>query len=127
MDCSVEEREMNSHFKPVLIVGVLAWLSGSGAWADEGVSVKIVNDGTQDIVVTVYDVNAGAGRKVLTNERINGFTSVPISVVGDANGHANLRWTATSTDSVSRKCGHATAVVDNDGSVNVHADSSCSA
>jgi hypothetical protein len=117
---------MNSHLKPVLLFGGLSLLLAGTALSDEGVSVKITNDGTEDIVVTVYDVNAGPGRRVLTNERINGFTTVPISVVADATGMANLRWTATSTDSSSPKCGHASAQVGNDGSVNVHADSTCS-
>jgi hypothetical protein len=120
------KRQMKRHVKSVVFVGVFALLAGT-ALADEGVTVKITNDGTQDIVVTVYDVNAGPGRVVLTNARINGFTSVPISVVGDATGKANLRWTATSTDSVSPKCGHASAQASNDDSVSVHADSSCSA
>jgi hypothetical protein len=117
---------MNRHLQSVMILGSLALLAGT-ALADEGVTVKITNDGTQDIIVTVYDVNAGPGRVVLTNARINGFTSVPISVVGDATGKANLRWTATSTDSVSPKCGHADAQASNDDSVSVHADSACTA
>jgi hypothetical protein len=122
----VEERQMKRHVTSVGFLGMFALLAGT-ALADEGVTVKITNDGTQDIVVTVYDVNAGPGRVVLTNARINGFTSVPISVVGDATGKANLRWTARSTDSVSPKCGHATAHANNDDTVTVHADSSCSA
>jgi hypothetical protein len=124
-DYSGKERTMNSHLKPVFLGGGLALLLAGTALSDEGVSVKITNDGTEDIVVTVYDVNAGPERKVLTNERINGFTSVPISVVADATGMANLRWTATSTDSTSPKCGQASAQVANDASVNVHADSTC--
>jgi len=108
-------------------VGCLSLLCAGAALSDQGVSVKITNDGTQDIIVTVYDVNAGPGHQVLTNAHINGFTSVPVSLVGDANGQGKLRWTATSTDGVSRTCGHATAVVSNDDSVHVHADSSCPA
>jgi hypothetical protein len=117
---------MYSHFKLVFILGCLSLLSAGTASADQGVSVKITNDGTQDIIVTVYDDNAGPGIQLLTNEHINGFTSVPVSAVGDASGRAKLRWTATSTDGTSTKCGHATAVVGNDGTVSVHADSDCS-
>ena len=97
------------------------------ALGGEGVQVKITNDGTQDIVVTVYDMNTRPERVVLENARINGFTSVPINAIGDASGRANLSWTATSTDPTSRKCGHDDTVsVNNDGSVSVHAESSCS-
>jgi hypothetical protein len=104
---------------PLLVVGT--------ALGGEGIQVKITNDGTQDIVVTVYDMNAQPRKIMLQNARINGFTSVPISVIGDASGRANLSWTATSTDAASPKCGHDdTSGVANDAAVNVHADSNCS-
>jgi hypothetical protein len=114
---------MRSHAKVRLILGCLPLLLASTAFA--GVDVKITNDGTQDIVVTVYDMSTSPQRVVLTNARINGFTSVPISVVADATGRANLSWTATSTDPVFPKCGHEDTVVSNSASVKVHADSSC--
>jgi hypothetical protein len=98
----------------------------AGAALGQGIDVKITNDGTEDILVTVYDKTTSPARVVLSNARINGFTSVPISLVGDAMGKANLSWTATSADSVSPKCGHADTVVSNAASVSVHADSNCS-
>jgi hypothetical protein len=110
----------------VLILSALALLS-AGTALGQGVEVKITNDGTEDILVTVYDRTTQPERAVLTNQRINGFTSVPISLVGDATGRANLSWTATSADPDSQKCGHADTVVGNDDSVNVHADSTCKA
>ncbi|MGB6306156.1 MAG: hypothetical protein WBF89_00085 [Steroidobacteraceae bacterium] len=117
---------MRSHLKTLLILGALPLL-WAGAACAEGVDVKITNDGTQDIVVTVYDTSTSPQRVVLTNARINGFTSVPISLVADATGRANLSWTATSTDPTFPKCGHADTVVSNSASVKVHADSSCGA
>jgi hypothetical protein len=96
------------------------------AQGDEGVAIKITNDGTEVIVVTVYDMSASPGRLVLANARINGFSSVPISVVADASGRAHLRWTATGTDPTFPRCGHANTTVGNADSVNVHVDSSCS-
>jgi hypothetical protein len=99
----------------------------AGVILGQGIEVKITNDGTEDIFVTVYDKTANPQRAVLTRERINGFTSVPISLVADATGKANLSWTATTTDTASPKCGHADTVVGNADSVNVHADSSCGA
>jgi hypothetical protein len=116
---------MRGNFKTAMILASLP-LMGT-ALGGEGVQIKITNDGTQDIVVTVYDMNAQPKRIVLQNARINGFTSVPISAIGDAAGRANLSWTATSTDAASPKCGHADSVsLGNDSAVNVHADSSCS-
>jgi hypothetical protein len=118
---------MRSHIKAMLLLALPLLLVGT-AVGGEGIQIKITNDGTQDIVVTVYDMNVEPKHILLQNARINGFTSVPISAIGDAAGRANLSWTATSTDAASPKCGHADAVtLGNDSSVNVHADSSCSA
>ena len=117
---------MRSPSKAVLFMSCLLLLY-AGTVLGQGVEIKITNDGTEDIVVTVYDRTTNPARAVLTNQRINGFTSVPISLMGDANGRANLSWTATSADPASPKCGHADTVVSNAGSVNVHADSSCNA
>jgi hypothetical protein len=109
---------------PLLLVGTAL---GGALGPGEGIAVKITNDGTEDIVVTVYDMNTNPLRAVLANARINGFTSVPISLVADNTGKANLSWTASNADSRSPKCGHADTVVGNAAQVHVHADSSCSA
>jgi hypothetical protein len=109
-----------------VMLGCLPLFLAGTALGGEGVEVKITNDGTDDIVVTVYDMNTSPGRVVLTNAHINGFTSVPVTLIADASGMANLAWTATSTDHTFPKCGHANTVVGNDASVSVHADSSCS-
>jgi hypothetical protein len=117
---------MRSHIKTALLLSYFGTLLAGAAFADEGVQVKITNDGTEDILVTVYDMNSVPKRTVLTNVRVNGFTSVPISLIGDANGKAHLSWTATTTDPVSPKCGQAANIVGNSDSVSVHADSACS-
>src|SRR5258708_11043544 len=113
---------MRGHMKVILICLPLLILWGS-ARGGEGVEVKITNDGTEDVIVTVYDMSTHPERVVLANMRINGFTSVPVSLVADASGKANLSWTATSTDAVFPKCGHASTAVGNAGLVRVHADS----
>jgi hypothetical protein len=117
---------MRSVSKRGLILVCLPLLLAGTVLADDGIDVKITNDGTEDIVVTVYDMNTSPSKVVLINARINGFTSVPISVIADATGRANVSWTATSVDHTSPKCGHAAAVVENAASVSVHADSTCS-
>jgi hypothetical protein len=100
------------------------FLFESAAWAD-GIDVNLSNDGTQDIFVTVYDMNTHPKRLVLANARIGGFTSVSISLIADASGKGRLSWTATNTDPVFRKCGQSDASVSSADSVSVHADSSC--
>jgi hypothetical protein len=73
-------------------------------------------------------MNVHPRRILLQNARINGFTSVPIFAIGDANGRANLSWTATNADAASPRCGHDdTHGLGNDAAVNVHADSRCNA
>jgi hypothetical protein len=116
---------MRGTFGAVVGSGCLCMLMAGTALGD-GIPLKITNDGTQDILVTVYDMNVRPRRVVLQNARINGFTSVPISASVDANGRANLSWTATNADSASPKCGHDdTPGLGNDSAINVHADSSC--
>jgi hypothetical protein len=104
---------------PLMLVASTA--IGSG----DGMSVKITNDGTEDIVVTVYDMTVGPSAVVLSNAHINGFTSVPVSVASDSSGHANLAWTAVTADPRDRKCGHEEVAVGDSSTVSVHADSSC--
>jgi hypothetical protein len=104
---------------PLLLVAATA-LGG------EGVAVNITNDGTEDIVVTVYDMTLGPNAVVLAHARINGFTTVPVLAAPDATGRANLSWTAISADSNSRKCGHEDSVgLGDSSSLTVYADSNC--
>lgn len=118
---------MSGIIKAALILALPLLMTGT-ALGGEGVQVKITNDGTQDIVVTVYDMNANPRAILLQNARINGFTSVPLSATADDKGRANLAWTATTVDPNSAKCGHAhTLALRNDSAVHVHADSSCDA
>ena len=95
---------MRGTIKAALILALPLFIVRT-ALGGEGVQVKITNDGTRDVVVTVYDMNAQPQKILLQNTRINGFTSVPISAIADATGRANLAWTATSTDATSMKCG----------------------
>jgi hypothetical protein len=102
-------------------------LAGGTAFADDGVAIKITNDGTTDILVTVYDLNTGPHRVVVAGQRINGFSTVPISVTAGPDGMAHVSWTATSVDHETRLCGHENKRdLGNDALVNVHADTDCS-
>jgi hypothetical protein len=120
-------RKMHRKIGKVLLLSAAPLLLvAATALGGEGVEVNVTNNGTEDIVVTVYDTTIGPNAVVLAHARINGFTAVPVSVAPDASGRGNVSWTAISVDSNSRKCGHE----DNTGlgdssSVNVHADSSC--
>jgi hypothetical protein len=113
--------------KAALILTCMPLFFFKNAARADGVDVNISNDGTEDIVITVYDMNAQPERVVLANARINGFSSLPISLLADASGKGNLSWTATNTDPVFRKCGHSKEAVSNAASISVHVDSSCGA
>ena len=105
---------------PALLIG------GSAVGGLNGIDVRITNDGIEDIVVTVYDTTTEPRRVVLSNERINGFTTIPISLVADEVGRANLSWTAVTADPNGRKCGHESqSGITDSTSVRVHADLLC--
>jgi len=111
----------------VLAGAIPLLLLGSAAWG-EGIQISIKNDGTDDILVTIYDMTVGPNAIVLSHARMNGFTTVPLSLAPDAAGRANVSWTAVTADTNGRKCGHADHVgLRDSASVTVHADSSCPA
>jgi hypothetical protein len=110
----------------------LLLISAGAVGGLNGVEVTIANDGTEDVVVTLYDTsgqpNGQPNAVVFARERINGFTKIPVSLAADESGRANLAWTAVTVDSRSRKCGHATHTGLTDSAlVTVHADSDCGA
>jgi hypothetical protein len=122
---------MKRHFSSARMINLTALLAtllaGTSAIAGDGVEVNITNDSTDDIVVTVYDMTIGPNAVVLAHARINGFTTVPVSVAPDGAGRANLAWTAVTADSDGRKCGHAEDLgLRDESSLTVHADASCS-
>lgn len=110
----------------LMFVGIPLLFAGV-ALGNEGLQVNITNDGTRDVVVTVYDLNSREPHAVLENEHINGFTTVPINVIADAAGRAHIAWTATSSDGVTVTCGHDNNRVGSDSAVVVRAETSCSA
>ncbi len=112
--------------RAALLLAVPLLLIGAGAFAD-GVPVSITNNGTEDIVVTVYDTTLRP-HEVVMSQRINGFSSVPLTMSPDASGRANVSWTAVTVDPNHRRCGHAEQKGLADSStVNVSAHSACAA
>ena len=108
----------------------LLLVAAAAVGGSNGVDVTIANDGTEDVVVTLYDTssqpNGQANAVVFARERINGFTKIPVSLTADESGRANLAWTAVTVDPQSRKCGHATRTGLTDAAmVSVHADAEC--
>jgi len=115
-------------FKPVLIGFGVMFLASSVAMSDGGVTVKLLNDTTNNILVTVYDMNANPRQKVLAAEKINGFASISISVNADSDGTGHLMWIATNLDPDNRQCGHnEKSNLGDDDIVHVYANGECGA
>jgi hypothetical protein len=106
----------------------LALLSALGAaHADEMLPITIVNNNTNDVIVTVRDLNTLAHTKVLISQRINGFASIPVSITAGADGTGHLRWTATSAGD-DPKCGAKERPgLGSNASVHVYAKTTCAA
>jgi hypothetical protein len=113
---------------PVACIFGLALLSAfDAAQADEMLPITIVNNNTNDVIVTVRDLNTLAHTKVLVSQRINGFASIPVSVTAGADGTGHVRWTAA-TAGDDPKCGAKDRRgLGNNDSVHVYAKSACPA
>jgi hypothetical protein len=118
---------MRTPSQPVVLLSfLLMLLAAAAAVADDMLTIRIYNDGSDDIVVTVYDMNAQPPGAVLTSQRINGFAWIPVSVTAGAVGNGHVMWSARTADASFHKCGHEERRrLANDESVRVSADSQC--
>jgi hypothetical protein len=82
-----------------------ALLWGGAATAGDRVAIKIINDNTADVIVTVRDLNAVPPSKVVSHQRINGFASIPVAVTAAADGTGHVVWHAVTADPQFHKCG----------------------
>jgi hypothetical protein len=104
----------------------LMLLVSAAAVADDPVMIRIDNDSADDIVVTVYDMNAQPTQAVIANQRINGFSWIPISVTAGAMGKGHVKWMARTIDPSFRRCGYQEIHgVANDALMYVSVNSSC--
>jgi hypothetical protein len=112
--------------QPAVILGFLLTLAGAAAVGDDMVALRISNDGTDDVLVTVYDMNAEPPGAVIVRQRISGFAWIPVSVTAGRAGFGHIRWTATNAVTGQHRCGQSdTRGLGNDDSVSVFADSPC--
>ena len=84
----------------------VAALCATPAFGDETVDLKIYNDTADEIVVTVYDMNATPPEPVLVRQIINGFAWFPASVTPGIDGNAHVRWNAETAGTSFHQCGH---------------------
>ena len=101
-------------------------LVSTAAVADDSVLIRIYNDDMDDIVLTVYDMNAQPPEEVIANQKINGFAWIPIAITAGAVGKGHLKWIARTADSGFHRCGYQEVHgVANDSLVIVSVNSSC--
>ena len=110
-----------------IILGLsLMLLAGAEAVADDSVTIRIYNDDADDILLSVYDMNAQPPEAVIANQRINGFAWIPILVAAGATGKGHLKWVARTVDPSFHRCGYEEMHgLENDALVSVSVDSSC--
>jgi hypothetical protein len=117
---------MRKSIQPAVLAPALLCLGGVSAMADDTVPIKVTNNGTDDVIVSLYDMNTNPRSKLLSHQRISGFASIPISVSPGADGTAHVFWTAVTADPSMRKCGRKDkSGLANDASVHVYAKSAC--
>ena len=108
-----------------LVHGLLIVMSAS-AFGGDGLSITINNNTTENLLVTVYDLNASPAVRVLSDQTINGFASLSVTIVADDSGQGHLSWTARTGGQDMRRCGRLDNPNLNDGdTVNVYTDSDC--
>jgi hypothetical protein len=117
--------QLKHRFAVLLCAAPLA-LAGQRAMSDS-LTVNISNDGTDDIVVTIYDTSHHQ-RTVILSQRVNGFSTVPVNIPENSRGSANLSWAAVTVDTRNRRCGYGNGFgLDASSTVTVHADAECEA
>jgi hypothetical protein len=90
------------------------------------INIRVYNDTAEEIVVTVYDVNATPPGPVLIRQIIDGFAWFPTLVTPDADGHGHVKWAAETTGSSFHNCGHQERRgLTDDATIRVFTDSTC--
>ena len=112
--------------RTILVSLSLMLLAATAATADDPVTIRIYNDEADEVVVTVYDMNALPPEAVLANQRINGFSWIPVSVAAGAVGNGHVKWIARTAGASFRRCGYQEMHgVGNDSFVYISANTSC--
>ena len=101
-------------------------LSAPFAFGDGDLMITIVNDSSDNVLVTIYDRSTAPARQVLAGRPIYGNASFTVSISADAGGQGHLSWSAMSIDRDMRRCAANELSNLHDGdSVNVYADNDC--
>jgi hypothetical protein len=109
------------------ILGLALMLLGTvTSFGDATVNLRVYNDTAEEIVVTLYDMNATPPEPVLVRQIIEGFAWFPASVTPGIDGDGQVRWSAETTGTSFHRCGHRERRgLTSDAIVRVSTDSRC--
>jgi hypothetical protein len=115
------------HRLPATLACLLLIAGSRPVLGADGVNISVTNNTTDDLRVTVYDLNTHPAQKVLMKDVINGFATLLISITPDESGHGHLSWKATTVGGGSmRRCGrHDNAGLKNGDDVHIYANAEC--
>jgi len=113
--------------QPIKILGLALMLLGATtSFGDDTVDVRVYNDSAEEIVVTVYDMNATPPEPVLVRRIIYGFAWSPASLTPGRDGNGHVKWSAETTGTSFHRCGHRERrKLKNDAMIRVFTDSRC--
>jgi hypothetical protein len=104
----------------------LVLLATRDAFGDDTMNIRVYNDTSDEIVVTVYDMNAAPPGPVLLRQTIDGFAWFPVLLTPGFEGSGHVRWKAETTGTGFHRCGHAErGGLGNDAMLHVFTDSDC--
>jgi hypothetical protein len=93
--------------QPFKTLGLALMLLGAGtSFGDDTVEVRVYNDSAEEIVVTLYDMNATPPEPVLVRRIIYGFAWSPASLTPGRDGNGHVKWSAETTGTSFHRCGH---------------------
>jgi hypothetical protein len=92
--------------RSISVLGLALTLTGPTAFGDDQLDIRIYNDTADEIVVTVYDMNAGSPRPLLARQVIDGFDWLTTSVKPSVGSDAHVRWIAQTMGAAFHRCGY---------------------
>src|SRR5277367_6405095 len=78
----------------IALAYLLFCMGGGAVYGGDGLTITVMNDTTDNLIVTIYDRNTSPPQKVLSSEVVLGSASIPVSISADPSGQGHLSWTA---------------------------------
>jgi hypothetical protein len=104
----------------------LMLLGATTSFGDDTLDVRVYNDSADEIVVTLYDMNATPPQPVLVRQMIYGFAWSPASLTPGRDGKGHVKWRAETTGPSFHRCGHREKrKLTSDAIIRVFTDSRC--